>query len=48
MLIVKWLPTAAEDLEAIIDYIAQFNTVAAYDLEDHILKSAESLAEHPY
>ena len=48
MLIVKWQPTAAEDLEEIIDYIAERNPVAAYELEDHILKSAESLAEQPY
>ena len=48
MLIVKWQPTAVEDLEAIIDYIANHNTVAAYDLEDHILQSAEDSAEHPY
>lgn len=48
MLIVKWQPTAVEDLEAIIDYIANHNTVAAYDLEDHILQSAEDFAEHPY
>ena len=48
MLIVKWQPTAVEDLEAIIDYIANHNTVAAYDREDHILQSAEDLAEHPY
>ena len=33
MLIVKWQPTAVEDLEAIIDYIANHNTVAAYDLK---------------
>ena len=48
MLIVKWQPTAVEDLEAIIDYIANHNTVAAYDLEDHILQSAEDLAEHTH
>lgn len=48
MLIVEWTPLAAENLEMIIDYIAEHNPVAAYDLEDHILKSAESLAEHPY
>lgn len=37
-----------EDLEVITDYIAAHNSTAAYELEDHILHSAESLAEHPY
>lgn len=40
--------SAIEDLETITDYIAAHNPVAAYALEDHILHSAESLAEYPY
>lgn len=48
MLIVEWTPNAIEDLEAISDYIAEHNPIAAYNLEDHILKCAESLSEHPY
>lgn len=48
MLIVEWTPDAVDDLEAITDYIADHNVVAAYNLEDHILKCAENLSEHPY
>jgi plasmid stabilization system protein ParE len=48
MLTVEWLEPAFEDLEKIIDYIANHNPSAAYDLEHHIIQLAESLADHPY
>lgn len=48
MLIVEWTEEALDDLDNIIEYIVQFNAVAAYDLEDHLFESAKNLVHHPY
>lgn len=42
-MMVLWLDEAKEDLEKIIQYIAQRNPVAAYDLNQTIIKYADML-----
>jgi toxin ParE1/3/4 len=48
MLPVIWLPGAGDDLERILDYIAEQNPSAAIRLKERIEASVILLAEHPY
>lgn len=48
MLVVEWSEEALDDLDCIVEYIFQFNPVAAYELEDHLFESAKNLSNHPY
>lgn len=48
MLPVRWSAKALDELAAIASYIAQFNPIAAEDLQDLIETSVLSLSEHPY
>ncbi len=42
-----WRPMALADREAIMDYIAQDNIVAALELDELIEEKARALIEHP-
>lgn len=44
---VKWLRTANSNLDAVVDYIARDNPVAARAMYHFIRSSVASLAEHP-
>lgn len=48
MLVVEWLPSAVDDLEAITDYIALSSSMAAIDMEELFLSAAEKIPEQPY
>ena len=48
MLPVKWGHEALNDLVEIIDYIEQYNPVAAASLHHHISAAAEGLSAIPY
>lgn len=48
MLPAVWLPSAEEDLELIITYIAELNPVAARKLKARLEDSLLPLSEHPY
>lgn len=48
MLPVVWLPSAEEDLELIITYIAELNPAAARKLKTRLEDSLLPLSEHPY
>ncbi len=47
MLPVVWLESALQDLQAITEFIAESNPVAAQQLVDRLLESADSLAVLP-
>lgn len=47
-MIVLWLDEAKEDLEEIIQYIAQRNPIAAYELNQTIIKSADMLENNAF
>jgi toxin ParE1/3/4 len=47
-LTLAWRARALEDLETIIDYIAERNFSAALHLQSAIERCAERLPEHPY
>ncbi len=44
---VKWLELALDDLDAVIEYIAKENTLAAQQLAERIYKSGLSLGDNP-
>lgn len=48
MLPIRWRARALEDLEAIVAYIAQYNSVAADALRERIESAVLPLSEHPY
>lgn len=48
MLPVVWLPSAEEDLELTITYIAELNPAAARKLKTRLEDSLLPLSEHPY
>ena len=48
MLKISWLPAAANDLAAIVDYIAERNPQAAHNIRQCIEGSVPPVAEHPY
>lgn len=48
MLTVRWDSNALNDLTDILDYIDQYNPIAASKLRINIEKMAESLADMPY
>jgi len=43
----KWREEAISDLSEIVDYIADDNPAAAYDLHDEITGKAAALPDHP-
>jgi toxin ParE1/3/4 len=45
---VVWLPSAEEDLELIITYIAELNPTAARKLKARLEDALLPLSEHPY
>lgn len=48
MLPIRWNAKALDELDAIAGYIAQFNPIAAEDLQALIEASVLPLSEHPY
>lgn len=48
MLPIVWLPSADEDLERIITYIAEVNPAAARKLKNRLEDVLLPLSEHPY
>ncbi len=48
MLPILWLPSASEDLNEIIDYIADRNFSAALELQEVIEQSTSQIPQHPY
>jgi toxin ParE1/3/4 len=44
---VRWRRLAAADLDAIVDYIAQDNAIAAMTLGDTVVRRVAELAEQP-
>lgn len=44
---IKWLRRALNDLENIVDYIAQDNPTAALEMLDTIEATTEGLSDHP-
>ena len=44
---IVWRPIAENDLDAIIDYIAQDNPLAAIELGDAIVRRVAELADQP-
>ncbi|MER2516996.1 MAG: type II toxin-antitoxin system RelE/ParE family toxin [Candidatus Accumulibacter phosphatis] len=48
MLPICWNAKALDELDAIAGYIAQFNPIAAENLQDLIEASVLPLSEHPY
>ncbi|WP_017738347.1 type II toxin-antitoxin system RelE/ParE family toxin [Pseudomonas sp. CBZ-4] len=48
MLLVKWRPEAIAALTDIIDYIEQYNPVAAATLHRNIVAATEGLSSMPY
>lgn len=48
MLTVRWDNKALNDLTEILDYIDEYNSVAASKLKVNVEKMAESLADMPY
>lgn len=44
---VKWRPLAEQDRDAIVDYIAQDNPLAAIDVGDELIRQVMKLADHP-
>ena len=48
MLPIRWSARALEELDAIVDYVAQFNPYAAEELHARIELAVLPLAEHPY
>jgi len=48
MLPILWLPSASEDLNEIIGYIADRNFSAALELQEVIEQSASQIPQHPY
>lgn len=47
MAAVIWSPVAATQLEAIVDYIEQFNPVAARRLAERLIAVADGLRDYP-
>ena len=47
MTVTQWLPTAVDDLSAIVDYIGERNPAAARQLADRLLSDAEMLSQLP-
>ena len=47
MLPVVWLDTAVDDLQCIIDFIAEANPATAYQLADHLIEDADNLGALP-
>lgn len=47
-MIVIWRPKTRDDLRAILDYVSEFDEVAAFRLRDRIFEFAERIAEFPY
>lgn len=45
---VVWRPKARDDLRAILDYVSDFDEVAALRLRDRIFDLAERIGEFPY
>lgn len=48
MLPVQWLPNARDNLATIIDFISDYDDVAAEKLQDEIERAAAQLPQHPY
>jgi toxin ParE1/3/4 len=44
---VRWTPEAAEDLDSIHDYIAQYNPAAALQVSRQLYRGIAQLAEFP-
>jgi len=47
MTVTRWLPTALDDLSAIVEYISERNPLAASQLADRLLSDAEVLSQLP-
>ncbi len=48
MLPIEWRDEASADLLQILNFIAERNEQAAFDLQDRIERALEHLSEHPY
>ena len=48
MLPVQWRRLALDELDAVVNYIAQYNPAAAEELHQRIESSVLPLSEHPY
>lgn len=48
MLTVEWLDSAIQDVIEIIDYISQFDPVAARNMKDLFISTAEKIPDQPY
>ena len=48
MLPIEWRTEASIDLLEILDFIAERNEQAAFDLHERIERALEHLSEHPY
>jgi len=48
MLPLKWLPSALDDLDTIVAFIAENNVSAAYRTHEGVQTSAEFLSQQPY
>lgn len=48
MLPILWLPSASEDLNEIIGFIADRNLTAAIDLQEVIEQATSQIPQHPY
>lgn len=48
MLTVEWLESALEDMTNIVDYISQYNPIAADGMKMLFRETAESIPEQPY
>ena len=47
-MLVNWRPKAQESLQQIVDYIANENPVAAFELYEAIRQATSELPQHPY
>ena len=48
MLPVQWRRSALDEIDAVVNYIAQYNPPAAEELHQRIESSVLHLSEHPY
>jgi toxin ParE1/3/4 len=47
MMIIRWTPTASNDLEAVYDYIARDDSEAAVEVAQRITSAIDGLKRHP-
>ncbi|VFR23152.1 YafQ toxin protein [plant metagenome] len=48
MLLIFWNAAAVDDLDDIIDYIAEYDVHAAIDMHERIESAVHPASEHPY